>query len=320
MCRFSFLPAAALLLAIAMLKTPVVAEAQVPVAGQPEALTTGDQTYMAPKWSPDGSRIALSGDGYGGIYLLDPETGTVQSVTDEPGSGYGFSWSPSGQTILARVAQFDGPRRMDAVQLFDLSSGETRRLTEFRYDMPSVPRWDASGSRVFLHANGKLEVFRQSDAAGKSQDDEPVMWVTAKMGLATADLLERQVQQSEVVGDRRVLNLTSSPNGARIAFEMLGGNLFSMKTDGTDLVDLGPGHRPSWSPDGEWLVYMRTQDDGHTFTSSDLYAARADGSSTVQLTNTRERLEMNPDWSPDGSRIAYDDFRDGIVYALPVSR
>ena len=111
--------------------------------------------------------------------------------------------------------------------------------------------------------------------------------------------------------------MTSSPDGGRVAFEVVGGNLFVVSLDGSGLVDLGPGHRPTWSPDGQWVAFVVTEDDGEAFTAADLWAARADGSGRTRITQTPDRLEMNPAWSPDGGRIAYDDVADGALYVLP---
>ncbi len=312
--RFSVVLSAAILLAL----SAAPAAAQPNVTGSAEALTDGDEFFTAPAWSPDGSRLAFSAARYEGIYVLDLETGTVRTVTDAPGAGFGFEWAPDGSRILAREAQFDGPRRFDAVTVFDPEGGSPERLTEFRTDMPALPTWDASGANVVLYANNELEVFAVRDdiEIGKRS---PVAVITAAGGLARIDAESRSVEPFELLQENQVLNPAASPDGGRIAFEVMGGNLHVAGTDGSGLIDLGPGHRPAWSPDGEWIVFMRTQDDGHTFTESDLYAVRHDGSNLVRLTATPNRLEMNPAWSPDGSRIAYDDFTDGIIYLLPIS-
>jgi len=99
----------------------------------------------------------------------------------------------------------------------------------------------------------------------------------------------------------------------------LGGPLVVMDADGSNRVDLGRGSRPTWSPDGRWLAFMVTEDDGHAFTAADLVAVRADGSARVALTATPDRLEMNPSWSPDGRALAYDDAVDGALYLLPLA-
>jgi Tol biopolymer transport system component len=63
---------------------------------------------------------------------------------------------------------------------------------------------------------------------------------------------------------------------------------------------------------------MVTEDDGYAVTASDLVAVRADGSARVALTQTPDRIEMNPSWRPDGRAIAFDDLTDGALYLLPV--
>lgn len=295
--------------------------AQVRVDGEAQRLTSPEQTFTAPRWSPDGSRIAVSGDGYSGISIIEPETGSVRAITDEQGAGYGFSWAPDGHAIVARVARFDGPRRMDAVMVFDIEDGTAEQLTEFRTDLAAVPHWDASGGRVFFYANDRLEVLTvENGTAAKAADADRPQWVATDAGLGSVSLSQEEIRTIRALDGQTILNLTPSPDGERVAFEVLGGNLFVADRDGAGLTDLGPGNRPTWSPDGEWIAYMRTEDDGHTFTGSDLYAIRVDGSEESRLTSTTDRLEMNPSWSPDGSRIAFDNFADGSIYVLPVTR
>ena len=294
----------------------IPAAAQIRVTGSPRALTDGEQPFMNPSWSPNGSAIAFAGAGYAGIYVRSMSSTVVQALTDEPAAGFGFEWSPDGGAILARVARFEGPFRLNAVKIFDFVRGETRMLTEYRPNMPALPRWSASGSRVYLYAGGSLEVFDSGTAEKTSAPEE--VFVSAGERVQRAELASGAIEPvTEGEGD--VLNLTPAPgNPERVSFERMGGNLYV--TTGSTVVDLGPGNRPAWSPDGEWIVFTRSEDDGHTITSSDLYAVRPDGSGLTRLTETPDRLEMNPAWSPDGSQIAYDDLADGIIYVVPVTR
>lgn len=298
----------------AMLLVPSL-RAQSLQAGEPEALPVDG--YFAPSWSPDGTRLALTGPRYEGIYLFDLATGVVTPVTDEPAAGFGYAWSPDGTAILARAARFQNGRRSDALKVYYVDTDDVAQLTEYRHDLSSLPRWN--GSRVLLYAERDLEVFSTETSKTGEDRDVPTLMPTER-GLARVNGAQATVERLDVFSDQALLNVTPSPDGSSVAFEVMGGHLRVMHVDGTGLVDLGAGNRPSWSPDGEWVVFMRTEDDGHAFTASDLYAARADGSETIRLTHSERRLEMNPAWSPDGAHIAYDDLADGRIYLLPISR
>ena len=117
-----------------------------------------------------------------------------------------------------------------------------------------------------------------------------------------------------------IINLEISPDGSKLAFEAFGGDMYVMNSDGTGLTDLGVGYRPKWSPDGEYLAYMITEDDGHRFTGSDIYTVRIDGSERNNLTNTNDIIEMNPSWSSDGNQIAFDTYNDGSIYIVQVEK
>jgi TolB protein len=95
-----------------------------------------------------------------------------------------------------------------------------------------------------------------------------------------------------------------SPNGRLIAFASRRGSsfdLFAMRADGTGTKQLTSTREndahPSWSPDGERIVFQRG-DPSH------LYIMDADGSSVRRVTDD-PAPETQPAWSPDGRWIAY---------------
>lgn len=274
--------------------------------------------FMQPRWSPDGTALALTGASYKGLWIVSADGSDLRQVSDEDAVGFGMSWSSDSQALLARVARFDGPHRYNAVKLFDRATGTAQALTDERTRMPSLPQWNATDAAVYLPTPTGLETLATGKTPNAAKTDSPTFFAQAhtiaRSMPATGDL-----EQVRTFVDEEPINLVISPDGRHLAFEILGGNLQVMRADGTGRLDLGRGHRPQWSPDGQWILYMLTLDDGHEYLASDLYAVRIDGSETVQLTDTVNRLEMNPHWSPDGRFIAFDETNEGAIYVLPVA-
>ncbi len=62
---------------------------------------------------------------------------------------------------------------------------------------------------------------------------------------------------------------------------------------------------PSWSGDGQWIVYVRQETPQRGL---DIYKVRVSDGYTVRLTHAPYGWrKTDPDWSPDGSTIAYTD-------------
>jgi dipeptidyl aminopeptidase/acylaminoacyl peptidase len=61
---------------------------------------------------------------------------------------------------------------------------------------------------------------------------------------------------------------------------------------------------PYWSPDSQWVAFYRFDlAVGETYYN--LYKVRPDGSELTPLTSGQENAKVAPEWSPDGTQIAY---------------
>ena len=70
---------------------------------------------------------------------------------------------------------------------------------------------------------------------------------------------------------------------------------------------------PSWSPDGKRIAFISDR-DGHPhripgWFTSEIYVMDADGGNQQNLTN-HPSDDRSPSWSPDGTRIAFQSYRD----------
>lgn len=148
-----------------------------------------------------------------------------------------------------------------------------------------------------------------------------------------------------------------SPDGGSIAFargtSRSNADIWVMDADGGNPVQLslepGTGITPSWSSDGETIVYVVYDilTDSRTITTmsaldgsnstplvegenpsfspndakivfarwrqgySDIFVMDADGTDVTNLTRTRSLSEFNPDWSPDGRTIVFQRSLNG---------
>lgn len=74
------------------------------------------------------------------------------------------------------------------------------------------------------------------------------------------------------------------------------------------LTDSYGDEQPSWSPDGEWLVYL-SYGGGSV---PHLYVTRVDVPAPTALLPTSGYRDREPKWSPDGDRIAFSSNRDRV--------
>ena len=295
-------------------------QAQIRTIGKPKRLTPVNREFMQPVWSPTGEWIALTGARYDGVWLIKPDGTKLQQLTADLAVGYKMKWSPDGKMLAGRAAKYENQRRYNAVKVYETTTKRERLLSDFRTIMPGLPQWTDENQKVALFSDRGLEFFRvPNNAVRKAQEKSRRSLVFAgEQGLvvfAAGATTQRLLQP--VKGE--VVNAALSSDGSKIVFEMMNGRIYICQIDGSNLLDLGRGERPQWSPDGNKIAFMISTDDGHRLLGADIYIIRTDGSEKTNITNSTDRLEMNCSWSPDGKRLAYDERNSKAVWVMEVT-
>ncbi len=131
--------------------------------------------------------------------------------------------------------------------------------------------------------------------APAAQPGKPQKWdVERPRGLTT-----RRVQIETAEGTW--MNVDVSPDGGRIAFDLLGDIYIAPMAGGTPTriaAGLAYEQQPRWSPDGTRLAFVSDRGGG-----DNIWIMNADGSNAKQLTKEDFRLLNQPSWSPDGRYI-----------------
>jgi Tol biopolymer transport system component len=298
------------------------ANAQKPVAGDISKIIEMDGVdIINPKWSPDGSKIAFTSANQTGLWVADANGDNIQQITDDESVGFGFSWSYDSSYLLARHSVQNGPRRIHAVKLYSIETGGATELTDYRNQMPAVPVFSANQQQVLLPLRDRVETL-ESGLQLRIKTIPTGEATTQPVVLNSRSAIQVATDQSDSYNTlvpfegRTFLNATPSPDGQRIAFEVMGGNLYIMNTDGSGIVDLGRANRPEWSPDGRYLAAMLAEDDGYQMTQSDIVAFTTDGSECLYFTTSSGLIAMNPSWSPDGSKIAFHAANESGIFVL----
>jgi Tol biopolymer transport system component len=244
------------------------------------------------QWSPDGTKIAIGGG------VLNSDTGgftDLQLATLYPDLFLGCGeWSPDGAR-LACEGGFVDPALQGVYTLRSSDGGDLQQVT-------SNPGGDDCPGDY--SPNGKqLEFLRASDSV---------------FALFTVKLDGTGLR--EITPNGMVLNFycgSWSPQGNEIAFAAHvpadnRGTIWVVHTDGTGLhripipscggvASLPDGSRnpdaagcnyPSWSPDGQKILFSRQPGSEQ----SDDYIVNPDGSGLFQLTHTSDISEGGGDW------------------------
>jgi dipeptidyl aminopeptidase/acylaminoacyl peptidase len=252
--------------------------------------------------------------------------------------------APDGRSMLVHVRRYEIAEDKGATQIFHLPLGQDgipamRQLTFEASNWNA--RWSSDGKRVaFLSSrSGSAQIWLLDlSTGGEARQLTDVEGGVSNMSWAPDDrhfAFTAMVQVDPAPGDRYAdlphadakvyddlmvrhwdqwrdntyshLFVVAAEKGATPVDLMAGQRLH------TPLPPFGGGEQIAWSPDGKWLCYA-TKDvaEEQSSTDSELRLVDVASGDTQTITTSLKGYDLNPVWSPDGSKIAFASMaRDG---------
>ncbi len=251
------------------------------------------------------------------LFTVRPDGTDVKQITHFRDSIVGnANWSPDGTKIVF-VRDWNVGAPSETIKLYTINSdGTGLRSVPHAGTLALAPAWLPDGKRI-IFLEGRSDTVKVINAEGThlrsagipgqsggpfcaSPDGKRIIFLRSKphveqpQALFVARLFGHGLKRITPWGSYAD-QIDCSPDGSRIVFSMpafdngkgKSSNVFTVKSDGTDLVQVthetgGTIHdgADSWSPDGTKIAFVRNQ----TGPDFQIYTMNADGTGAVQLT------------------------------------
>jgi Tol biopolymer transport system component len=244
-------------------------------------------------------RIAFTSyrTGGGDVYKMDPQGNNVVRLTSFASADLEPAWSHDNKRIAMVRPRKDASNTVhNDIYVIDADGthGHWARSTPFPYNMMD-PSWSPDGSRL------ALTVAVQGG------------WYLGWMDLATGQM----GLFNAAAGGRPGRRPSYDPTGNKIAYigyrsmtvEQISADGVTHKTLRTSTLGVGD---PTFSPDGKKIAfYERVSFRSIGEPNLEIFVMSLAGGTATQVTNS-PGYDVQPSWSPDGSRIAFTSDRSGL--------
>lgn len=251
-------------------------------------IATGPGSHVAPRWSPDGKRLAYVSSSEGGhsqLFVRWMQTGQTARITDLTEAPSSLAWSPDGRSIAFLMLIPDEKPRLGAAPEKPEGASWADPLTiitdvQYRADGEGYLKPGYSHAFVVSADGGAPRQL----TFGAYDEDGPISWMPDGHSL--------------LLSGNRHANWRLDPLGSQIYRVSIADAAL------TALVDRnGPFQKPRVSPDGSKIAYLGFDDRQLSYQNAHVYVMDRDGQNSRSLTDGLDRTVEAAEWAADGHSL-----------------
>jgi len=196
------------------------------------------------------------------------------------------------------------------------------------------PAWSPDGTKLLFTSSESGELWEVSACGANlrkaSGDADQLRAAVGKNSLLQLMINEplgvaSKVEMLKSLSGRIIYNPALSPQGDKIVFQASRQKGFFVcdaneQADASTLRHFEEGGRAVWTPDGKYIVVMVETNDGHVVTKGELVAFEvATGNKSVVFSSDKY-IAFSPAVSPDGKKLAFEDYATGAIYIMDIQQ
>lgn len=263
-------------------------------------ITSADEgAFFYPVVSPDGNEVLFTSDNRKGLWFKNLVSGDLLKISDAPSAGYQPGFEAESNSIIYREDSFVNGMRYSSLIKYNVSANQKTILAEGIRDLRII---ENDGIRFYLNENGLNTIENQNSLKKVSNSDPVVSVENAKIAL----YINGVKQILDPIGNGNYIWPSLSPEKSKILFTCLGKGTYICNLEGKVISKIGFADAPSWSPDGNWLVFMKDIDDGKKVIASDIYIVDLISGNYFNITESSGRISMFPKWGNSNTEIFYN--------------